>query len=400
MAPPMHARRVARSVSYVVLSSTPAGQMTLPLVDPATGKLERYALVKVADSPPKPESNACLKPARGRGSRRTLSEGGLSLDDIHAARAAKGKGPACPYEDYLLDVSLDALRIVDDSGWASPRRYSPPPSPKLKTTASFTRFHTRPASRNETPSLLEESQPSILSSPSVTIAQTPFRRLRPAARLDSASTGGSDASGSAPVGLGIMGMFKEDGSSFDGLGALPRGRHVTSTADPFEDGQWDWARHDRAREGGARTLQDDITEEGLLALEREWWSRVAAADLPSLLDEDSDVSLSSLCERMVRYNFQLASPMDQSGPGYSLSGSPGPSRLAQRRAQRHSMPCAPRQDDVFLSRPAARSSPMSGGRARQGRHKRDFSRPTATSLLRYSIQNFEREGERKPAWKP
>ncbi|KAI0689650.1 hypothetical protein BC835DRAFT_232412 [Cytidiella melzeri] len=84
--------------------------------------------------------------------------------------------------------------------------YSPPPSPTR--ISSVSRFST-PLITNEsgTPSLVHLSLPSTISSPS--LAYTPVQYATTRQQPDSSQ-----------VGLGLSGLFFEDGAAFDGLGSI------------------------------------------------------------------------------------------------------------------------------------------------------------------------------------
>ena len=89
--------------------------------------------------------------------------------------------------------------------------YSPPPSPTRMT--SVARFDSPELyySPRDTPSLLDETLPSSLSSPSFAHTPMAFARSRDG-HQDSMSF----------IGLGFTGLLQHDGSFFDGTGALPK----------------------------------------------------------------------------------------------------------------------------------------------------------------------------------
>ncbi|KAL6304159.1 hypothetical protein BKA93DRAFT_826137 [Sparassis latifolia] len=359
-----------------------AGRLRSPYTECWSQNLERYALVRLPDDVPDsrpraPASSTISAPGPRvfarlprRASRRTLSEGGLrvfapalsreavrGLHPKHKRTAATVQIPEKPWSAYTVSRGAPArsqnaqgttLRLTayplptgeriqyderstyeslklalsrDPDSWPRPSSpaYSPPPSPRLPP-ASFARVRTRAGSTSDagTPSLLDASQPSALSSPSLTLAYTP--------------------AASALVGLGISGLRKADGAPFDGLGLLPR-RPGTPFADADQGSsstQW-WAYDEDARE------LDDIL--GSLSLSPRAHPAGSESSPPRLLDEALPAWM------------------------------PSPPR-------RFGMPRAPSRDDVFLSRPNARSTPGRGGR-----------------VTRASAGGGEATPERR-AWKP
>ena len=89
--------------------------------------------------------------------------------------------------------------------------YSPPPSPTLK--AFIPRFQSPSLSyvSTGTPSLLDETLPTTVSSPFLNHTPMPYTTTRDP-RSETTTL----------VGLGITGLFMRDGSVFDGMGVLPR----------------------------------------------------------------------------------------------------------------------------------------------------------------------------------
>ncbi|OBZ65430.1 hypothetical protein A0H81_14600 [Grifola frondosa] len=176
MIPEHLAGHFTECLSHLVFASIPAGQKTLALIDPTTGKLEQYTLVKVNNCPA--ECPAPTVHARSRLSRRTLSEGGLALPREPSALRSRHIRSVRYSEKSLLNISLDMLRKMDDSTWPThpePKaligRSSSPPH-RLKMSASFTRFGIPFTGDDSNPSLLNESYPPDISSPS------PFPILR------------------------------------------------------------------------------------------------------------------------------------------------------------------------------------------------------------------------------
>ena len=221
-------RRLANSISCVILSSSNSGQLTIPLVDPDTGKTVHYALVKV-DTPPAVASLG-LSP---RLHLRTVSESGHPQSAAPESQTARRLDRLA--KECMLDISQNALRILEqDTTWPSLASSSRPSVPGSSTeltapcvSSSTSTLDGCPASYAETPSLYNESR----SDESVSYVGTPISRPRPR-RQDEATALSSEgaANSSMLVGLGITGMSKEDGSPFDGLGSLERAGLRTRTA--------------------------------------------------------------------------------------------------------------------------------------------------------------------------
>ncbi|KAH9922708.1 uncharacterized protein B0H18DRAFT_1120705 [Fomitopsis serialis] len=227
-------RRLADSVSYVVLSSSTSGQLTIPLIDPVTGKTVHYALVKV-DTPPTVASLG-LSP---RLHMRSVSESGHLHDSHPQTQTARRLDRLA--KECMLDVSSNALRMLEeDKEWpslaSSSRSFCVPSSssrllaPRVFSSNTF-KFDGRPTSYAETPSLYNESQ----SDESVSYVGTPISHSRSRRQNTVTALGSADTMDSSMlVGLGISGMTKEDGSPFDGLGSLPRTAYTaTSTESPM-----------------------------------------------------------------------------------------------------------------------------------------------------------------------
>ncbi|KAH9843596.1 uncharacterized protein C8Q71DRAFT_902781 [Rhodofomes roseus] len=212
-------RRLADSVSYVVLSSSTSGQLTIPLVDPTTGKTVHYALVKV--DTPLTVAGLGLSP---RLHMRSVSTSGHPQDSCHQTQTARRLDRLA--KECMLDVSLDALRMLEeDKEWpslASTSYVTSPPSRLLVPgviSANAFAYDEQPKSYAETPSLYNESR----SDESMSYVGTPVSRPRMRRQNTITALGSAGAADSSMlVGLGISGMTKEDGSPFDGLGSLAR----------------------------------------------------------------------------------------------------------------------------------------------------------------------------------
>ncbi|PSR72516.1 hypothetical protein PHLCEN_2v11616 [Hermanssonia centrifuga] len=222
--------------------------------------------------------------------------------------------------------------------------YSPPPSPTLNSYVN--RFESPYPSYigGDTPSLLNESLPSTISSPSLAHTPMPYTTTRDP-RSDS----------SALVGLGISGLLMHDGSVFDGMGALPR-RDKASELGFFMDEADDecgW------NDGEARRYPEHE--------EDDWRKRLSTHGLHAYLDQlkepAADLSQGSI----------IWSPPASSSPCK-------PSKVASA-----SHPVEPETDDVFFTRSPAAMSPLSNSMRRQ-----EISRAMVSSWFR-SVQSSEME---------
>lgn len=275
-------RRVAESHSYVVLSSSTSGQLTLPLVDPCTGKTEHYALVKV-DTPPMLAGLGLSPRLHTRLSRYALSEQPSRPDSQTALRLDRLA------KECMLDISGNALRMLEqDRAWpclalSNPFSSSsalacsslPPASRAAASISSIVNpFDDHNATCAETPSLFNESH----SAASIAYVDTPVSRAR---RQNTVTALGSAGNNSALVGLGIMGMMKEDGSPFDGLGSLPRPTHVyADSPEPSASGSepgWTFFP-----ELSAAAFANDAPEDPYAS----FWKTSTAADFRRYLDHN------------------------------------------------------------------------------------------------------------------
>ena len=119
--------------------------------------------------------------------------------------------------------------------------YSPPPSPTKMS--SIPRFES-PGFLNSTPSLLDETLTSSISSPSLAHTPMPYATTRDP-RQDSAFCSG----------LGISGLLKHDGSVFDGMGVLSK-RNESSELGFFMDESSQRSGGERAAHGYPEQQED------------------------------------------------------------------------------------------------------------------------------------------------
>ncbi|CCM05729.1 uncharacterized protein FIBRA_07961 [Fibroporia radiculosa] len=395
MAPSNVTHRLARSISYVVISSSPSGRMTLPLIDPATGELEHYVLVKTKS----PSSTAITTPIKAEvrpySSRRTLSENGALFSISPARRTKHEQRLAQLSERYLLDVSPDALRLVEEDGkcsYIARSQPSSPPCPKLKSSAFFRRFDVRSPAHHGTPSLVNETDISLLSSPSCSLTHTPSRRSRsPSTRATGSSefpyanVSVSEGNESVLVGLGLSGVMNEDGSPFNGLGLLPR-IDCSTPAEHRAHDAWTLFGDRRDLAHSAHSQDEDLDPEAL------FWRDATAADFRKRLDEE--VQKCKQFPNRTQSPSRLLASYSFSTPLMGLRAS-GSFRMAQYRehvaargnVHRHSVPCAPLRDGIFLSgssyggdNTVGTPTPTGLRRVSLGLSLRDVSRPASTSL--------------------
>ncbi|EKM58932.1 uncharacterized protein PHACADRAFT_249055 [Phanerochaete carnosa HHB-10118-sp] len=201
--------------------------------------------------------------------------------------------------------------------------YSPPPSPTKMS--SIPRFES-PGFLHGTPSLLDETLTSSISSPSIAHTPMPYATTRDP-RQDTASF----------IGLGISGLFKNDGSVFDGMGVLSK-RNESSELGFFMD------------ESSQRFTGESDTQGYPEQQEDAWRQRMSAtAELFSQLGIDDAAST----------HFGGTSYTSFAGlwlPPASLSCS-SPIERAQAKAA-PLMPSEPETDDVFFTRIPTLGSPF------------------------------------------
>ena len=197
--------------------------------------------------------------------------------------------------------------------------YSPPPSPTLKRF--IPRFESPSISYIgiDTPSLLDESLPSTISSPF--LARTP---------MPYATTRDPRADNIALVGLGISGLLMPNGSVFDGMGVLPR-RDESSELGFFMD---EADNTDVCGENGCPEQQEDA-----------WRRRISSPE--AALDQfyqHEDISSQSSRRTSICW-----SPTIVSSPFKAAPSNRGPLLME------------PETDDVFYTRspPSTYGSPIS-----------------------------------------
>ncbi|KZT74609.1 hypothetical protein DAEQUDRAFT_753986 [Daedalea quercina L-15889] len=336
-------RRLVDSTSYVVLSSSTSGQLTIPLVDPETGKTAHYALVKV-DTPPS-VSSLGLSP---RLHMRSVSDSG------HPHTSGPKSETACRLDrlekECMLDVSREALRMLeDDTAWprlASSSRSSPSRvlAPTASSFSSAYVVHKQQTAYAETPSMFNESR----SEDSVSYVGTPVSPSHSQRQNTVTAFGSTSARNSAMlVGLGIIGMTKEDGSPFDGLGSLPRIVYASRTTHfpmtsppayaPASEPSWPFLHGLSPAAFANDTSEDPITR---------FWKTATAADFRRYLDDSV-------------FSHQLTAPLGACGSWKvakkaRTACAPSLAPVSRGHKKHFSMPRA--EEDVFMCRTPALSS--------------------------------------------
>lgn len=184
--------------------------------------------------------------------------------------------------------------------------YSPPPSPTRMT--SISRFQSPLfASRSDTPSLMNGSLLSTISSPSLAQTPVPYTTTRDP-RADASC-----------VGLGISGIIHHDGSVFDGMGALPK-RNESSEIGFFMD------------EADDASSWYDNEPVGYPEQEEDAWQKRLAGNI--------DAEVLELFQRLACSPSQLRSPQGH-----------------RSRELPRALPSEPVADDVFFSHAPNSSTP-------------------------------------------
>ncbi|PCH41786.1 hypothetical protein WOLCODRAFT_17334 [Wolfiporia cocos MD-104 SS10] len=393
--------RHTRTLSRVVLSSSSSGRMTLPLVDPATGKLEHYTLVKI-DAPSSPAEPAtdprdALPPSASLPSILELEP---RQENPLAQRLAR------LVSHYLLDVSPRALCVLEeDTAWPclrlAPGRptFLPatPPSPALKACPSLARFASPTPSSTRSAPLSQSASPTRSASPPPLVHDQEHEHDQSLSRDDSffafadtpahppapthayygwpGSEPDSSFGARALVGLGLVGMTKADGTPFDGLGLLPRSPFPPFSPDHYwpaaadcspapawrgwgalEGPEWSPCVEDgRAqRRGGRERLESPLARGDELQSQRTSGFRLYRTEgrrgHPRTASSSTDAG--AITNAVV--------PVGR-GRGMRRSVMPSTRRLA--------LPAAPAQDDVFTSSPVRSGTVVRkwGGARRTGR---------------------------------
>ncbi|GJE94350.1 hypothetical protein PsYK624_105190 [Phanerochaete sordida] len=192
--------------------------------------------------------------------------------------------------------------------------YSPPPSPTKIN--SIPRFES-PGFLDGTPSLLDESLPSTISSPSLAHTPMPYATTR-VPRQDSASF----------VGLGISGVFSNDGSVFDGMGVLPK-RDESDELGFFMD------------ESSQRSADE---------------YSYAQASYPEQQEDAWRRRMSATTELFSQFGINTAAGLWS--PRTQPLGCSSPADRAQTMVASPTLPAEPETDDVFYTRSPTFDSPL------------------------------------------
>lgn len=399
--------------SHLIISSLPAGQMTLPLLNQKTGEVEQYMLVKMQSesqvhSPSRPDRLSCSNSIR-QSIRQSYSEGSSPSDDsyldlsLELGQYLQRLDP----KDSLMNVSFGSLNSNQslDRGWTpSPERQistarpgnlsSPSPKPKIPI-----QIQSRSSSTGGTPSLLHESMPSLPSSASLNPASPPqdTRILKktpsPLVHRNDASHD-SDPDNTWPnvvgsggaIGLGIIGLLKDDGTQFDGLGILPNRPEEHSGTTIFED-HWGWTREDQGSVGTSSASSEDTED----------YEETERSDMASFHS-------SCLFNRCPPPGLESAFSADTC---IHTENPPQPAKpLYIDTSNKKFLFDSEEDDDVFFPRSVTRSNPALAINgvplARRSRTTRNICRPTITSSLKgpTSTSDKEHDCDRRPVWRP
>ncbi|KAM5537734.1 hypothetical protein V8D89_008502 [Ganoderma adspersum] len=277
MAPIQQSEDFIRALSRIVFACIPPGQSVIKLSDPTTGALEDYKLVKLsptgesyssramrhpylvkARSPPPLDMDDILqffnvvvrKENASQGSR---SRRALSLSSTFSQLQTLSRHNSKSRSSARLPLAPKALRTSAASEDSSDTSDLPIPSGPL-TQAKRAMFfgeayadrapplrHPPPAplrSRQEQyPAALEHSHPSDADTSSSSAGCTPVKALFPddsSFDTSNSTIGFGSSRPSRLVGLGFTALVKDDGSPFDGLGAL-NGRLYDNLPSPSDE---------------------------------------------------------------------------------------------------------------------------------------------------------------------
>lgn len=219
----------------------------------------------------------------------------LSLKTVSSTPTIDGDAFSGAFESSYRSTSPDVT-------------YSPPPSPTRM--GSVARFDSPELyySPRDTPSLLDETLPSCLSSPF--FAHTPGVPHARDAR----------AASTPFIGLGFSGLLQHDGSMFDGMGALPGRIESAELAGFFAEGN-DCAEH-----------QEDA-----------WRKRISMAGTPNAFAPLPPLPHA----RFAALWSPTAAPVGCSSPAERVHGK-----------KAWAMPSEPDADDVFFARSPTLGSPL------------------------------------------
>ncbi|KAI0771670.1 hypothetical protein BD413DRAFT_550354 [Trametes elegans] len=361
MSTPSQPMERVRDLPYAVFCSLEPGRSTLRLLDPATNELCDYQLVRI--------SRPLLSPPYNPGGKNTSHSG----DRPGSSSFGSGQ-PSDTWRD-------SSRRDAHSSGTAQgPQGFREGYYPLARLPPLSVR------SRGDgTPSLLRDFCASDSSGSLSWQGPTPVRQLFPTTTTHNPDTPvASFRSGTtACLGLGFSGLFKDNGTPFDGLGSLPR---RTSTPNPG----WVSPTDERRRQDSERTAEFQ--------------------PIPFVRDED----FAFPSHTRTRPGTPVIAQVRFASPPLA------PARRTFLGGRTDSaLPVRPEHDDVFLSRPRVPGSLTRGlfrrassvGRGRGDARMRDEGASKRASVMgrlgegRQSsldgmVAERERDGERRPVWKP
>ncbi|KAI1792614.1 hypothetical protein LXA43DRAFT_1131765 [Ganoderma leucocontextum] len=277
MAPIQQSEDFVRALSRIVFACIPPGQSVIKLSDPTTGALEDYRLVKLSPTTETYSSRAMRHPYLVK----ARSPPPLDMDDIlyffnvvvrkenasqasHNSRASSLSSTFSQLQTLSRNNSKSrssvrpplapkAIRISAASEDSSDANDLPIPSGPLMQAKRalffgeacedrrhpFAILPSAPLAlgKNSTPPPLEHSHPSDADTSSSSADCTPAKALFPQdSSFDTSNStiGFGSSRPSRLVGLGFTALVKDDGSPFDGLGAL-NGRLYDNIPSPSDE---------------------------------------------------------------------------------------------------------------------------------------------------------------------
>ncbi|RPD55121.1 hypothetical protein L226DRAFT_538985 [Lentinus tigrinus ALCF2SS1-7] len=419
---------LVRTLSRLVFACIAPGTATLKLFDPTTGTLGDYLLVKVMPEasprfgrqlpstkthpPPLPILNELVERLKT-----------VVLEDVSSDIANRKPSPLLPPRIIrkiphaqvsrttavaLFDCSRSEESDVSSLGSLAQLKRVLFYGGTSEAPHSVSRLPTSPfsSSSGTSSSLLAANHPSDTDNSSLALDNpTGLHRSSPSSplclRRDRDTSSFSPVCPSAPrlLGLGFSNLLKDDGTQFDGLGNLTDDHYsCMSPASPSDE-----ARARAAKRRGLRVPPIDAPESSL-ARKTAKVVRLSAASQ----DRDEDFGFTAAkTSTPVRATALLSRPSTPAAPPRRVIGRL-PVHLEKRHAHRQFNPKAERNSMTFgCSQPSVRA--VAGVSARQdGRRSSKRSpvlagTPPGEQLRLWSnwmTPVGEKEGERRPSWKP
>ena len=277
MAPIQQSEDFIRALSRIVFACIPPGQSVIKLCDPTTGALEDYKLAKLSPTSESYSSRAMRHPylvkarypppldmddilhffnvivRKENASQISRHARALSLSSTFSQLQTLSRHNSKTRSSTRLPLAPKAIRVSAASEDSSDTNDLPIPSGPLtqvKRAMFFGEAHEdkrRPFAvlppaafalgKNSTPPPLEHSHPSDADTSSSSTDCTPAKAVFPEdSSFDTSNTtiGFGSSRPSRLVGLGFTALVKDDGSPFDGLGAL-NGRLYDNIPSPSDE---------------------------------------------------------------------------------------------------------------------------------------------------------------------